>query len=167
MKIIKVGRSSGNEIVIADPYVGKTHCEFIQDNNGDYWVVDMNSRNGTYVNGVRRSGKTKLNKNDIVRIGNTPLTWMNYFAGVTGGITDMGTHYMPDPPIDNSSKGNGFGITALVCGILGLSVFAIVFGAIAMNRKEKNRGLGVAGLVLGIVWAAFAIVIWAILIATA
>jgi hypothetical protein len=169
MKIIKIGRSSGNDVVISDPYVGKTHCEFIQDDNGYYWVIDMNSKNGTFVNGVRRSGKTKLGGNEIVRIGNTTLPWLNYFNGATGGSTVIGTVVGPgsggsNPPVEE--KGNGFGITALVCGILGLSVFAIVFGAIAMNRNEKNRGLGIAGLILGIVWAVFALVIWIIRLAT-
>lgn len=172
MKIIKVGRSSGNDIVIQnDGYVGRTHCEFIQDDSGNYWVVDMNSKNGTFVNGVRRSGKTKLNSNDMVRIGNTMLPWRNYFTGATGGATDVGTVVVPggggggwDPPVEE--KGNGFGIAALVCGILGLSLLAIIFGAVAMNRNEKNRGLGIAGLILGIVWAAFALVIWMIRFAT-
>lgn len=165
MKIIKVGRSSSNDIVIPDSYVGRTHCEFIQDDSGNYWVVDLNSKNGTFVNGVRRSGKTKLNSNDIVRIGNTPLPWMSYLKSATGGSTDIGTVVGPNdggwnPP--EEEKSNGFGIAALCCGILGLSIFAIIFGGVALNRKEKNRGLGVAGLVLGIIWFIFAVVVWII-----
>lgn len=167
MKVIKVGRSSGNDIVISDSYVGRTHCEFIQDDSGNYWVVDLNSKNGTFVNGVRRSGKTKLSSNDIVRIGNTPLPWMSYLKNATGGPTDIGTIVDPGgggyiPPIEDSPKGNGFGIAALCCGIVGLSILAIIFGGVALNRKEKNRGLGIAGLVLGIIWFVFAVVVWII-----
>ena len=118
---------------------------------------------------MRRSGKIKLKKQDIVRIGNSTLPWLNYFTGATGGPTDVGTVVVPgggnwNPPVEE--KGNGFGIAALVCGILGVSVLAIVFGAIAMNRNEKNRGLGIAGLILGIVWAVFALVVWIIRFAT-
>ena len=54
---------------------------------GDYWVVDLNSTNGTYINEVRHSGKTKLNKSDKVRIGHTNLPWQDYFANVDGNST--------------------------------------------------------------------------------
>ena len=80
MKVVTVGRSSENDILIQnDGYVGRTHCEFIQDDNGNCYVVDLNSKNGTYVNGVRITGKTRLQSHDTVRIGNTTLPWKNYF----------------------------------------------------------------------------------------
>ena len=160
--MIKVGRSSSNDIVISnDQYVSGTHCEFIQDENGDYWVVDLNSKNGTFVNGVRRSGKMKLNSNDMVRIGNTMLPWMNYLKGM-GGPT-----YVPDPanggseypPVEQPKKGNGFGIPSLIFGLVGFSLLAIIFGIVSLCRKEKSRGLGVAGLVLGAVGLLIKIVV--------
>lgn len=80
MKIIRVGRGSGNDIVINDPYVGRSHCEFIQDDSGNYWVIDLNSKNGTFVNGTRCFGKTKLNGSDTVRIGNNVCRWKEYFS---------------------------------------------------------------------------------------
>lgn len=167
MKTIKVGRSSANDIVIQnDPYVGRTHCHFIMDDNGNYRVIDLNSANGTYVNGIRRSGETRLQPNDTVRIGNTILPWQNYFVGKPGGtnIDSGATRIDPNtppyvPPALPEGKGNGFGIAALVCGILGFSALAIIFGAVALNRKEKTRGLGIAGLVLGIVWAVIGLLI--------
>ena len=157
MKIIKVGRSSKNDIVIQhDNNVSRTHCQFIKDDNGDYSVIDLNSLNGTFVNGVRRSGKTRLKPNDTVRIGNSMLPWQTYFNGI-GTDSVGGTVVQPPvfyPPVDDSidePKPCAFGIAALVCGVLGLSIVAIVFGAVAMGRNERNRGLGIAGLILGIV----------------
>lgn len=173
MKEIKVGRSSGNDIVISDDgFVSGTHCQFIKDNNGNYWLIDMNSRNGTFVNGVRRSGKTKLSRNDIVRIGNTTLPWLNYFNGVSNGTTILGTQIDPmgggwNQPVD-APKGNGFGIAALVCGIIGLFIggiilgtLGIIFGGVSLGRHEKSRGLGITGLVLGIVDVVIAIIVLA------
>ena len=88
MKRIKVGRNPENDIVVEnDYYVGRIHCEFILDDVGDYWVVDLNSTNGTFINEVRRSGKTKLNKSDKVRIGHTNLPWQDYFTNVDGNST--------------------------------------------------------------------------------
>lgn len=85
MNSIKVGRSPENDVVIKEDYsVSRIHCEFILDEEGDYWVVDLNSTNGTYINEVRHSGKTYLNKNDRVRIGHTNLPWQDYFTNVDG-----------------------------------------------------------------------------------
>lgn len=80
MKIITVGRSSENDIVINDSYASRSHCEFIQDDSGNYWISDLNSRNGTFVNGHAIRGKVSINSADIVRIGNTTLPWLEYFS---------------------------------------------------------------------------------------
>ncbi len=55
-------------------------------------------------------------------------------------------------------RGGGWaGIVALCCGILcfpvasiWLAILAIVFGAIGMGRWKTNRGMAIAGLILGI-----------------
>jgi hypothetical protein len=79
MEIITVGREQGNQIVISDNYVGRCHLELIMDDNNNIILRDLNSKNGTYVNGKKISGEVYLNKNDIVRIGNTTLPWRSYF----------------------------------------------------------------------------------------
>lgn len=142
MKVIKVGRSSGNDIVITDSYVGRTHCEFIQDDSGNYWVVDLNSKNGTFVNGVRRSGKTKLNSNDIVRIGNTPLPWMSYMKGVPGGPTDIGTDVVSgdggyNPPVIPPAKPSNYLALAILSTIFCCLPFGIV--SIVFASKVDNQ----------------------------
>jgi hypothetical protein len=58
-------------------------------------------------------------------------------------------------------------IAALVLGLLWgyglLSILAIIFGAIGMkqtaDRNQSGRGLAIAGLVLGIVGAAIALIL--------
>ncbi len=79
MKIIKIGRSSHNDIVINDPTVSKTHCQIIQDDYGVYTLIDTGSSNGTFVNGIRRNGEIKLNYGDIVKLGNSFIPWESYF----------------------------------------------------------------------------------------
>ena len=150
MKVIKVGRSSGNDIVISDSYVGRTHCEFIQDDSGNYWVVDLNSKNGTFVNGVRRSGKTKLNSNDIVRIGNTPLPWMSYMKNATGGPTDIGTivdpgggtPYTPAPPASKPNNYLAMAILCTICCCVPFGIVSIVFAAKVNNQWNAGDYVG-------------------------
>lgn len=79
MKIIQIGRSSDNNIVIDDVRVSKIHCQIIQDDYGNYRLIDVNSTNGTYVNGVRCTREVSLNRSDVIRIGNTTLPWQSYF----------------------------------------------------------------------------------------
>lgn len=81
MQTIKVGQDARNDIVISnDPNVSGTHCEFIKDDDGNFWVVDKDPQNGTFVNDERTLGKTQLKDNDSVRIGNSTLPWKNYFS---------------------------------------------------------------------------------------
>lgn len=79
MKIVTVGRKEDNDVVIgSDPFVGRHHCQFVEK-NGQYFVVDLDSTNGTFVNSKRITGQYCLEDSDVVRIGNTVLTWKRYF----------------------------------------------------------------------------------------
>lgn len=78
-KIIRVGRAANNDVVISDPYVSRTHCQFFQDDRGRFCVQDLDAPNGTFVNGVRCNQITQLHSTDTVRIGNTTLPWQTYF----------------------------------------------------------------------------------------
>lgn len=84
MEIVKIGRSTRNDIVINDRYVSGSHCQIIRDDRGNFILVDTNSSNGTYVNGVLRYGEVRLNPTDIVKIGNTTLPWQTYFNNAIG-----------------------------------------------------------------------------------
>ena len=79
MKVVTIGRSTQNDVVINDPYVGRNHLQIIQKDDGCFYVADFGSKNGTYVNGRKVHGEVMLSPNDVVRIGNTTLPWKNYF----------------------------------------------------------------------------------------
>ena len=75
MRVITVGRGPDSDVVIDDYRVSRIHLQLVQDNHGNYSVVDLNSANGTFVNGQRITGQHYLQKSDIVKIGDTPLLW--------------------------------------------------------------------------------------------
>lgn len=68
-------------IRIDSDIIGRNHGEFIYDDNyGDYYYIDNNSTNGTYLNGEKLkpynengSKAVKLNDGDILRIDNKSL----------------------------------------------------------------------------------------------
>lgn len=78
--VYTVGRDSECDIVINDFFVNKKHMQLIVTDDGELYCVDLDSRNGTYVNGVRITGKTHLNKPDVIKIGKTTLR-MDKFIG--------------------------------------------------------------------------------------
>ena len=79
MKVITIGRSHENDVRIDDPYVGRHHCQIVQHDNGMFTIVDMNSTNGTYVNGRRVFSEDQLQQYDNITIGHTNLPWRSYF----------------------------------------------------------------------------------------
>lgn len=79
MKVITFGRNDNNDVIINDQYVGRNHCQIVE-NDGRFLVVDLNSTNGTYVNGKRITGQQPLSMSDEVRIGQTILNWQQYFT---------------------------------------------------------------------------------------
>ena len=89
MKIVTVGRLPENTEVVNDPYVARRHLEMIQDDSGNFILRDLDTINGTYVNGKKIKGQIYLNPTDIIRIGNTTLPWRSYFIETTVNTTTI------------------------------------------------------------------------------
>ncbi|NWF51302.1 MAG: FHA domain-containing protein [Ignavibacteriaceae bacterium] len=64
-KIITVGRSETNDIVIANQNVSSNHARFIFKGE-DIYLEDLNSSNGTFVNNVKIT-KAKVSKDDKIK----------------------------------------------------------------------------------------------------
>lgn len=63
-----VGRDSSNDIVVDDDQTSARHMK-IACVGGEFQVEDLGATNGTYVNGTRIQGPTKLKNEDLVKIG--------------------------------------------------------------------------------------------------
>ena len=77
MKIIKIGRSNTNNCVFSNSTVSSIHAELILDDTGEKWILkDLNSTNGTFVNGKKIMGNVPVTANDVIRFGSetTSLT---------------------------------------------------------------------------------------------
>lgn len=71
---VTIGRSARNNLVLDDHWLSRIHIE-IRLGNGTYFIHDLDSRNGTAVNGVRLRGKVALHKGDVVALGDHTLTF--------------------------------------------------------------------------------------------
>ena len=68
--IVTIGRKNDNSIVLSDQHVSSNHARFVIKNN-ILFIEDLNSTNGTYVNGKKVEGKVKLFGKDEIKIGST------------------------------------------------------------------------------------------------
>jgi pSer/pThr/pTyr-binding forkhead associated (FHA) protein len=73
---VTIGRGEGVEVGLSwDPRVSSLHAELIHA--GAHWLITDEgiSRNGTFVNGHRLSGRRRLRHGDLVRVGHTSLAF--------------------------------------------------------------------------------------------
>lgn len=65
---ITIGRSETADIFIDNPLISRNHSEITKIDNM-YFIEDLRSMNGTFVNGQKISGKRQIGSNDSVIIG--------------------------------------------------------------------------------------------------
>jgi pSer/pThr/pTyr-binding forkhead associated (FHA) protein len=69
---LTIGRAEKCHIVVDDTYVSQVHARFYA--NGDsYFIEDLGSTNGTYLNRRRITDPEELSRGDRVKIGKTVL----------------------------------------------------------------------------------------------
>jgi len=64
-----IGRSSDNRLVLRDERVSRRHALIHVQGEGEWWLVDLGSSNGTYVNGSRVSQPIRLRDADVISFG--------------------------------------------------------------------------------------------------
>lgn len=68
-----LGRLPHNEIVVEDTAVSGRHAR-ITRRRGRWWLEDLDSSNGTWLNEVRLDERLRLDDGDRVRLGRTTIT---------------------------------------------------------------------------------------------
>jgi len=75
-KNFSIGRDKSNQLIIADPKVSRFHA-LVNFEDGEAYIKDTNSSNGTYVNDVQipPNVKHKLKDGDKIKLGTTVITF--------------------------------------------------------------------------------------------
>lgn len=76
---ITIGRSLENDIIVNDYKVTRTHCRIERVGEDRYRIIDLQSENGTYVNGKRLEVSMEISPFDIIRVGDTNVQWLHHF----------------------------------------------------------------------------------------
>src|SRR2546430_7264547 len=72
--VFNIGRADYNDIVLPDPSVSTAHAK-LQRREGVWVVVDLDSTNGTFVDGERVTGESPLAPGTLLRFGDIQLVF--------------------------------------------------------------------------------------------
>ena len=70
--VTALGRAKDNDIVIDDPFASSNHAMIVW-RDGGWWIEDLDSHNGTFVNDERAEKAAPLQDGDAISIGQTKL----------------------------------------------------------------------------------------------
>ena len=70
--VTSIGRSQSNLVSVPDPYSSAEHA-LLAWRQGQWWLQDQGSHNGTLLNGTRIEGPTVVSSGDVIGVGNTQL----------------------------------------------------------------------------------------------
>jgi pSer/pThr/pTyr-binding forkhead associated (FHA) protein len=71
-----VGRMPDNDVVVPDAYVSRRHCAIVVHTADRCELHDIASKNGTYLNGHKINGPTRLHSGDQIRMCNRNLVFL-------------------------------------------------------------------------------------------
>src|SRR5690554_1492550 len=93
---ITIGRMKGNDVVLPKGNVSKKHSR-ISVVDGQVFISDMKSTNGTYVNGRKVAGEQPISETDKIYIG-------DFILQVQAELTGSGAHSGPPVPPQHNAN---------------------------------------------------------------
>ncbi len=70
---LTIGREPGVELELDDDEISRRHAAITVGDDGTHTVEDLASRNGTYVDGKRITGPTKLTGGETIKVGQSEI----------------------------------------------------------------------------------------------
>jgi pSer/pThr/pTyr-binding forkhead associated (FHA) protein len=70
---LSIGRARDNTAALHGDDFASAHHARVEAQRDGIWLIDLDSTNGTFVNGERMNGRHRLHEGDVVRIGQTEL----------------------------------------------------------------------------------------------
>ncbi len=128
-----IGRSRDNSVSLHfSPHVSRQHAIIRCHNAYQYQIMDLGSRNGTFVNGRRVITPTILNHGAVIRITNNELTFEQYEQASNDSTYDVTIAAGTDSTKDLSAT-----VAVMVCDLRGFSTMSEL-----LAEEELARTLG-------------------------
>src|SRR5437016_3261642 len=85
----RLGRQADNQLVMRDNRASRVHARIVLE-HGDYWIEDLNSRHGTFVNGSRIQ-RHRLQDADRIDFGSPDSYQLTFMPG--GQVSRLLEHF--------------------------------------------------------------------------
>jgi hypothetical protein len=137
-----LGREEGIDISVRDPEVSRRHAR-ITWQSGNYYVEDLGSTNGTFLNGALVTSPQPLRSGDTIGIGQTMLVFQTQAEAVPDQPVAAPTYPAPLPPspaaLPAEQKSGGRRCLLWGCGcliLLGLLLVILAVAAMLLFAEE-------------------------------
>ncbi len=150
---LTIGRSSDSDIVIDDTLASRRHAE-VKWRNDTLFIKDLNSSNGTLVNGRRIDPQTEiaLNNSDVIVIGDSRLIIRIEPAFVQTPISPVSeepvktSRFVPPAQVAKTKFPKGIVIGA-AAGVLVIAAIVAVVVALSISNQNEIRAAAADSLI--------------------
>lgn len=104
---ITVGRAKDNDLIIPETSVSTRHFLIFKSDDGSYYIRNLSSTNGTYLNNVLLAEDTVLNARDLIKFGRVEVKFIL-------PISEQKTQYLGDKETFTGPAEAGEGSNATV-----------------------------------------------------
>lgn len=144
---LSIGRTPDNTISFPDdPNISRNHIE-IRERDGDYYLTDLGSSNGTKINGLPLKGSHKLNNGDFIILGNSRSVVFSIAEKVEPAVDEddedeAAEPVAPEPTPEEKKKSK-----VMLAGAGGALVLAIAIGGGAMYMASGSSCAATAKII--------------------
>lgn len=85
----RIGRQPDCAVQLNVARISRVHAEIVLDDNGYLQITDLNSTNGTFVNGRRIEGSTPIASGDVLHIGDQEMRLVDEPVDASAASDDM------------------------------------------------------------------------------
>jgi DNA-binding CsgD family transcriptional regulator len=96
LQVTTIGRDPSSNVILKDDGVSRSHVKVLLYDDGKPHLVDLESTNGTFVNG-RRADATTLGEGDRVQLGPDVVLRLTYWSEANLEKMGLGSPDRPEP----------------------------------------------------------------------
>lgn len=132
-----LGRAPDNDIILEDPKVSRHHA-VIAFTEERYSITDLDSANGTFVNGIRVSESYPLRAKDVISVGDTELTFYEVLPSAKTALTQPSIQTVPRFMGRVPTQAWIVGAAVLIICLVVIGVMALLRGSALLEGKTAT-----------------------------
>ena len=126
LNVLQIGSGKDNDLMLNDPTISKKHCILLRNEHNSYSILDLDSKNGSFVNGVSVIKELELQNGDQIRLGNLEFIYHCGGSKLDKSISDFISKPKHNYRISKRFKKMTFSVASLSIIAFALSVFLLL-----------------------------------------